>query len=116
MQERNYNIRYGQVGRQYVLNFHGVPGVIFLPGEQFTSNFWQQLWKMTGIILKFSTSYHPQTQGVVERIDSVVIHTLHCIITESRMKHWEKLSATVELSITSSPNLSTGHTPFFLEL
>ena len=69
---------------------------------------------MTGTVLKFSTSYHPQTQGVVERTNSVVSQTLRCILTESGMKDWEQLLATVEMTINSSPNSSTGYTPFFL--
>ena len=64
--------------------------------------------------LKFSTSCHPQTQGVVERMNSVVSQTLSCLITESGAKYWEQLLATAEMTINSSPNSSTGYTPFVL--
>ena len=80
---------------QRIVELHGAPRVIFPDRRtQFTSNFWQELWKMTGTVLKFSTSYHPQTQYVVERMNSVVSQTLRCILTESGVKDWEQLSYT----------------------
>ena len=100
---------------KHILRLHGVPWVIFSDMEtQFTSKFWQELWKMTGTFLKFSTSYHLQTQGVVERIHSVVIQTLHYIFKKSGVKGWEQLLATVEMTINSSPNSSIGYTLFFV--
>ena len=100
---------------QHIVKLHGIPRVIFSDrGTQFTSHFWQELWKMTGTSLKFSTSYHPQTQGVVERMNSVVSQTFRCLITESEIRDWEQLLSTVEITINSSPNSSTGYTPFYL--
>ena len=99
-----------------VIKLHGIPRVIFSDrGTQFTSKFWQELWKLTGTSLRFSTSYHPQTQGVVERMNSVVSQTLRCLIAGSEnMREWEKLLPTVEMTINSSPNSSTGYSPFYL--
>jgi hypothetical protein len=36
-------------------------------GTQFTSHFWQQLQEALGTHLKFSSAYHPQTDGQTER-------------------------------------------------
>ena len=98
---------------QHIVILHGIPQLIF-PGRgtQFTSHFWQQLWKMTSTNLKFSNSYHPQTQGVVEKMNSIVSQTLRFLITEIGIKYWEQLFSIVEMTINSSPNSSTGHTPF----
>ena len=55
--------------------------------------------------LGFSSAYHPQTQGVVERMNSVVSQTLRCLIHESRdVKKREILLPTVEMVINSLPN------------
>ena len=63
---------------------------------------------------KFGTSYHPQTQGVVERMKNVFSQTLHCLLTKSGVKYWEQLLAIMKMNINSSLNLSTEYTPFLL--
>ena len=61
-----------------VVRYHGVPRVIYSDrGAQFTAKSWQELWRITGTRLGFSFAYHPQTQGVVERMNAVVSQTLH---------------------------------------
>ena len=56
-----------------VVNLHGVPRILCSDrGTQFTSQFWKALWRLTGTQLLYSTAYHPQTQGVVERMNAVV--------------------------------------------
>ena len=99
-----------------VVKLHGVPRAIYSDrGPQFTANSWQELWRLTGTKLKYSSAYHPQTQGVVERMNAVVSQTLRCLIhNTNEMKKWEILLPTVELVINSLPNSSTGFSPFFL--
>ena len=99
-----------------VIRYHGVLQVIYLDrGAQFTAKSWQELWQITGTRLGFSSAYHPQTQRVVERMNAVVSQTLRCLIHDTKnVKSWEILSPTVEITINSSPNQSTGFNPFFL--
>ena len=99
-----------------VVKLHGVPRVIYSDrGSQFIASSWQELWRLTGTKLAFSTAYHPQTQGVVERMNAVVSQTIRCIIHDTgNIKDWEKILPTVELAINSLPNQSTGFSPFFL--
>ena len=88
---------------------------IRIGGAQFTAKSWQELWRITGTRLGFSSAYHPQTQGVVEQTNAVVSQTLRCLIHDSKnVKKWEILLPTVEMAINSSPNQSTGFRPFFL--
>ena len=48
-------------------------------------------------------------------MNSVVSQTLRCLIHDSKdVKRWEILLPTVEMAINSSPNKSTGFSPFFL--
>ena len=63
------------------MKLHGVPKILYSDrGTQFTSTFWKTLWDLTGTQLRYSTAYHPQTQGVVERMNAVVGQLLRCTI------------------------------------
>ena len=100
---------------QTVVKNYGIPRVIYSDrGAQFVGRVWRELWSLTGTQLRYSTSYHPQTQGVVERMNSVIGQTLRCLISEEKDRDWLKLLDTIEFVINSSPNVSTGYTPFFL--
>ena len=89
-----------------VVKLHGVPKVIYSDrGSQFMAGNWKELWRLTGSRLAFSTAYHPQTQGVVERMNSVVSQTIRCILHDKgNPKDWEKTLPTVELVINLLPN------------
>ena len=89
-----------------VVRLHGVPRAIFSDrGTQFTANSWQELWRLTGTKLGYSSAYRLQTQGAVELINAAVGQTLRCLIHETNgLKQWEILLPTVELVINSFPN------------
>ena len=99
-----------------VVKLHGIPRVIYSDrGSQFIAGSWRELWRLTGTRLAYSTAYHPQTQGVVERMNSVVSQTVRCLLHDiGNPKDWEKTLPTVELVINSLPNQSTGFSPFYL--
>lgn len=49
---------------------HGMPNVIISDGDKvFTSNLWQELFKLTETTLNMSSAYHPQTDGQSERLN-----------------------------------------------
>ena len=82
---------------------------------RFQSQFWKELWRNSGTKLRFSTAYHPQSQGLVERMNQVVEQVLRCSLDqEKRLKEWDKILPTIEMVVNSSVNKSTGYSPFFL--
>lgn len=47
---------------------YGVPSVIITDrGAQFTSKLWHHLWTRLGVQHRLTTSYHPQSNGMIER-------------------------------------------------
>ena len=99
-----------------VIRYHRIPRVTFSDrGAQFTAKSWQELWRITGTRLEYSTAYHPQTQGVVKRMNAVVSQTLRCLIHDTKnVRDWEILLPTVEMVINSLPNQGTGFSPFYI--
>ena len=62
---------------QFVGKLHGVPNIIYSDrGSVFIGAFWRELWVVLGTQLRFSTAYHPQTQGVIEKMNQLASQTL----------------------------------------
>ena len=47
-----------------IVKLHGLPSTIISNRDvKFVSYFWKTLWKLFGATLKFSSAFHPQTDG-----------------------------------------------------
>ncbi|KAH9720957.1 Endonuclease [Citrus sinensis] len=58
---------------KHIIKLWGVPKSIVSDRDpRFIGRFWTELFKMLGTDLKFSTSFHPQTDGQTERINSLL--------------------------------------------
>ena len=74
-----------KLAKLYVHNIvclHGVASAIVLDRDsQFTSRFWKSLQKEMGTELKFSTTFHTQTDGQFERINQILEDMLRsCVL------------------------------------
>ena len=79
----------------------------------FMSRFWKSLHALTGIKLKMSTSYHPETDGSSERTNKTVIQCIRYIVERDQLG-WVKSLPKIRFDIMNTVNRSTGFTPFQL--
>jgi hypothetical protein len=64
-----------------VFKLHGLSLAMITNRDRiFTSQLWQDLFKSFGVKLKFSSAYHPQTDGQSERVNRCVENYLRCMV------------------------------------
>nr|GEZ66553.1 retrotransposon-related protein [Tanacetum cinerariifolium] len=66
---KDYSVsKLAETFQQEIVRLHGTPSAIISDTDPcFTSHFWKGLQKAWGTRLKFSTAFHPQTDGQTER-------------------------------------------------
>ena len=95
-----------------IVSLHGVPLEISSDrGSIFTSRFWASFQKAMGTNLLFSTAYHPQTSGQVERVNQILEDMLRACVISFGMK-WEECLPFAEFSYNNSYQASLGMAPF----
>ncbi|GJU57167.1 retrotransposon protein, putative, ty3-gypsy subclass [Tanacetum coccineum] len=100
--------------RQEMLEQHGKPTLLcFDRDPKFTSRFWKGLQKAWGTRLKFSTTFHPQTDGQSER----TIQTLEDMLRACALEWtgcWDEYLCLVEFAYNNSWHASIKAAPFEL--
>ena len=95
-----------------VVKLHGLPSTIVSDRDvEFVSYFWKTLWKLFGTTLKFSSAFHPQTDGQTEVINRSLGNMLRCLV-EVKQGVWDLILSTAEFGYNNSVNRSTGKSPF----
>ena len=64
-----------------------------------------------GTLLKFSTAYHPQTDGQTEAVNKSLGNLLRCLVGDSP-GNWDLILPQAEFAYNNSVNWSTGLSPF----
>ncbi|MCO5588027.1 hypothetical protein L7F22_041981 [Adiantum nelumboides] len=95
-----------------VFKYHGMPQSIVSDRDpRMTSLFWRGLFENMGTTLKFSSSFHPQTDGQSEEANSTVLDLLKCYVSEYKGK-WEQYLPLVEYADNNTVHSSIGKAPF----
>jgi hypothetical protein len=94
-----------------IVCLHGVPKKIVSDrGTQLTSHFWQQLHDALGTHLKFSSAYHPQTDGQTERTNQILEDMLRACALQDKIG-WDKILPYAEFSYNNSYQASLKMSP-----
>ncbi|MBW0589299.1 hypothetical protein O181_129014 [Austropuccinia psidii MF-1] len=100
-----------------IISTCGVPKIIICDRDpKFTSEFWTNLYHMLGTNLAFSTAYHPQTDGLAERMIQTMEDILRsfCAYGKEYKDHegythdWVTLLQAVQLAYDTSQHSTTG--------
>ena len=72
-----------------IFKLHGIPKAIISDRYvKFIGNFWISLFSRLETQLNFSTAYHPQTDGQIERVNQIVEDMLQMYVMNNPTK-WE---------------------------
>jgi hypothetical protein len=95
-----------------IVCLHGVPKKIISDrGSQFTSRFWEQLHDSLDTKLRFSTAYHPQTDGQTERTNQVLEDMLRACAIQYGTS-WDKCLPFAEFLNNNSYEACLKKSPF----
>jgi hypothetical protein len=95
-----------------IVQLHGIPKTIVSDrGSQFTYHFLEHLHKVLGTSLIRSTTYHPQTDGQIERVNVVLEDILRACVLSSRGS-WESWLSLAEFAYNNRYQESIKMAPF----
>ncbi|KAK4278290.1 hypothetical protein QN277_016155 [Acacia crassicarpa] len=95
-----------------VVKYWGLPKTIISDRDpRFTGKLWTELFKLLGTELHFSTSFHPQTDGQTERVNSLLECYLRHFVSANQ-KDWAKLLDVAQFSYNLQKSEATGSSPF----
>lgn len=98
----------------HVFRIQGLPKVLLSDRDsKFTSVFWTRLFELLGTGMKYSASYHHQTNGQAERVNRTLEEALR-IFVKGQPKSWPQKLGMFEFAYNSSQHRTTGYAPFEL--
>ncbi|MBW0555383.1 hypothetical protein O181_095098 [Austropuccinia psidii MF-1] len=107
-----------------IISTCGVPKIIISDREpKFTSEFWTNVYDILGTKLAFSTAYHPQTDGLAERIIQTMEDILRSFCAygmeykdhEAYTHYWVTLLPAFQLAFDTTQHSTRGKSPAVVE-
>jgi hypothetical protein len=96
----------------HIVKLHGPPLLIISDRDRiFTSNMWKSIFKGLGVQLRYSSSYHPQTDGQTERVNQCLESYLRCM-TFNEPKKWMSWLPLAEFWYNTAYHTALQLTPF----
>lgn len=93
---------------------HGLPNVIVSDHDKFfTSQYHREPHKLMGTELRFSSVYHPQTDGMKEQVNRTIM-SLVCTCINPAQSNWASRLPGIEFAINSARLETTGMSLFML--
>ena len=80
-------------------------------GRNFESALVREVCKLFGIRKSRTTAYHPEGDGLVERMNRTLVESLSKYV-DTHQKDWDEWIATVLFAYRSSAQSSTGYNPY----
>jgi hypothetical protein len=98
---------------KHVICKHGVPdNIVTDRGKEFTSRFWKQVCSHLSINHRLSTTFHPMTDGQMERQNHTMEQYLRAFCNYEQ-DNWVELLPLAEFAYNNSVHHSMGMTPFW---
>jgi hypothetical protein len=95
-----------------IVRLHGFPSSIVSDRDPvFTGNVWRDLFRCTGVKLRMSTAFHPQTVGQSEVVNKIIAMYLRCV-TCDRSRAWVDWLSWAEYCYNTSFHTALRATPF----
>ena len=99
---------------RHIIALHGSPvRLVSDRGSIFAAQFTTAFTANVNCLQKFSTAYHPETDGQTERANRVIEDVLRSYV-DLRPETWDTYLPMAEFAMNNAPNKSTGNTPFML--
>ncbi|GBG91964.1 hypothetical protein CBR_g54060 [Chara braunii] len=98
-----------------VVRDHDLPmSIIYDCDPRFTSLFWRRFHEVYDTQLRFSSSYHPQTDGQTEITNTTLRDILRKIVRDDQQ--WDLHLAQVEIAYNHAVSPATGMSPYYCDL
>ncbi|UYV72237.1 hypothetical protein LAZ67_9002287, partial [Cordylochernes scorpioides] len=93
---------------------HGAPRELITDrGRSFQAKVVNELTKMCGMSHYFTMAYHPQTNGLTERLNKTLVDMLSMYVDVDQ-KNWDSVLPFITFAYNTARQETTGFSPFFL--
>jgi hypothetical protein len=105
-------VNIGEIFMKGIARLHGIPRKIVSKRDtKFTSNFWRGFLKVFFTNINFKTTYHPQIDGKIERVNRIIEDMMRMYVMNKPSK-WEDYLHLVEFAYNNGYQASLRMIPF----